>query len=490
MSVPGASQPAPSPSTPQPMPVAERAARVRYRRALALVAMTLVLPGSAQLLAGNRAVGRWAIRITVALLGAAVTLGVIAVFWHELPLWAATTPWALQWLRIVLILLGVAWAALFVDAWRLGDPLTLRMGHRRTTILINGGLAVAVLVALGFGAHVVSTQRSLMLSMFGGDTKSAAIDGRYNVLLIGADSGATRWGMRTDSMTVASIDASTGKTVLIGLPRNMQNFPFAPGSVMRQQFPHGYDCSGCELNSLSTYAYDHQDLFKAYQDPRVEATIEGIEGITGLTINYWAMVNLQGFRDLSDALGGVTLNVRQPIAIGPTGHITGWIPAGVQKLSGDQLLWYARSRATSDDYSRMARQKCVMNAMLTQLSPTAVLTHYTKLANATKGMVNTSIPASEVDTFLNLALKAKSQQISTVSLVPPLVNTYKPNIKVIQAAVQKAIDPPPPAPAAPATGKPAKKKQPVQADTMTEGSYGSMKTGYTANETDNLAAAC
>ena len=62
--------------------------------------------------------------------------------------------------------------------------------------------------------------------------------------------------------------------------------------------------------------------------------------------------------------GGVTMPTRQPIAIGPTGHIDGWIKPGVRTLSGPRLLWYARSRATSDDYSRMARQKCVMNAML------------------------------------------------------------------------------------------------------------------------------
>lgn len=465
-----------------PLPVAQRAARVRFRRALALVAMTLVLPGSAQLVAGNRRVGRVAVWASIVLASATVATAITSYFWHELALWIATTPTVLLVLRLALLVLGLAWAALFVDAFRLGEPLTLGVGHRRTTLLVNCGLALTVASALLFGSHVVNTQRGMIMALFTGTKESAAVDGRYNVLLIGADSGVTRWGMRTDSMTLASIDATTGRTVLIGLPRNMENFPFQHGSVLAKQFPHGYNCSTCELNSLSTYASDHPALFKDAKYPGIDATIEGIEGITDLKVNYWAMIDLQGFRDLADAVGGVTINVRQPIAIGKTGDVVGWIQPGVQRLSGDKLLWYARSRATSDDYSRMARQKCVMSAMLHQLSPTTVLQHFDALATASKGVLETSIPPSDVDTFVTLAMKAKSQKVATLSLVPPLVDTMHPDIAKIRAAIARSL-------AGRAVGK--HHSRPTQTTTqMTEGSYGSMQTGYTANDTTNLAAAC
>ena len=117
--------------------------------------------------------------------------------------------------------------------------------------------------------------------MFGDGTASGAHDGRFNVLLLGGDSGAGRWGLRPDSMTVASIDAETGRTVLIGLPRNMANFPFAKGSVMAEQFPDGFDCDGCYLNGVSTWAEDHTELFPDSSHPGMDATIEAIEGITG-----------------------------------------------------------------------------------------------------------------------------------------------------------------------------------------------------------------
>ena len=56
--------------------------------------------------------------------------------------------------------------------------------------------------------------------------------------------------------------------MLIGLPRNMANFPFAEGSVMGEQFPDGFDCDGCYLNGVSTWAGDNTELFREVQEPR------------------------------------------------------------------------------------------------------------------------------------------------------------------------------------------------------------------------------
>ena len=194
--------------------------------------------------------------------------------------------------------LAIGWAVLFFDAWRIGQPLTLRQGHRRAVVGVNGVLCLSVAGGLLFGAHLVGVQRDFISAMFGDGTVSDAHDGRYNVLLLGGDSGAGRWGLRPDSMTVASIDAETGQTVLVSLPRNMENFPFAKGSVMAEQFPDGFDCR-LHLNGVSTWAGDNTELFPGSKNPGVDATIMAIEGITGLKINYWAMVNLGASRTSS-----------------------------------------------------------------------------------------------------------------------------------------------------------------------------------------------
>jgi LCP family protein required for cell wall assembly len=464
----------------------DRAARVRYRRALMLMVMTLVVPGSAQLVAGNRRVGRIATRIWAALVLLFVAAMGAATVHHQYAISVVFNPTVLGVVRLVMMGLAVGWAALFLDAWRIGQPLSLTVPHRRAVVGLNGVLCFSVAGVLLFGAHLVGVQRSFVLTMFAGDHVTGSHDGRFNVLLLGGDSGAGRWGLRTDSMTVASIDAVTGKTVLIGLPRNMTNFPFAKGSVMHKAWPHGFNCGypNCELNGVNTWVGDHQQLFKHVKNPGMVATMSAIEGITGLKINYWAFVNLAGFRGLVDAVGGVTLNVRQPIPVGGLGaDVTGYIKPGIRKLNGFDTLWFARSRDSSDDYSRMARQKCVMNAMLHQLSPTTVLTNFEKIAKASSAMVSTDIPASEVDRFMSLALKARSQPIATLSMVPPLVDTAHPDIPMMKRTIARTIA---------ASEKPHVQhaKHHRTPGTVTGGSIGSMSSGYAANRSSDLGAVC
>ncbi|WP_084152276.1 LCP family protein [Nocardioides halotolerans] len=472
----------------------ERAARVRFRRALALMTMTLVLPGSAQLASGNRRVGMAALRIWFGLLIAGVGCLVVAALHHEFAFWLVSDLAALQTVRVGLMALAVAWALLFFDAWRLGQPLSLRLNHRRAAVGINTILCFSVASVLLFGAHLVGVQRDFIQTMFGSGDASGAHEGRYNVLLLGGDSGADRWGLRPDSITVASIDAETGRTVLVSLPRNMQNFPFAKGSVMHQQFPKGFDCEHCMLNGVNTWALDNKELFGKAKDPGIDATISAVEGITGLKINYWAMVNLKGFRDLVDAVGGVTINVRSRIPIGGLGSdVYDYIEPGKQKLTGFQTQWYTRAREGSDDYSRMARQKCVMAAMLDQLEPTEVLRNFQKIAKAGSAMVQTSIPASEVDRFIGLALKARDQKVATLSIVPPMFDTYEPDAPLIRQKVAEAVDTAEgKAPEKAAEPKQAKKpgKGPKAPVAVTGGSVGSLSEGYAANESQDLDSAC
>jgi polyisoprenyl-teichoic acid--peptidoglycan teichoic acid transferase len=445
--------------------------------------MTLLLPGSAQLVAGNRRVGRVALRIWfVVVTGFLVTLAV-GLVWHGLIFRLAFDTAALFWLRLALMALATGWALLFFDAWRLGQPLTLDLGHRRAAVGLNGVLALSVAAALLFGAHLVGVQRDLILTTSVGGDVTGANDGRFNVLLLGGDAGAGRWGLRPDSMTVASIDADTGRTVLISLPRNMKNFPFAPGSVMDEQFPDGFDAD--YLNGVSTWAGDNTELFPDSDNPGVDATISAIEGITGLDINYWAMVNLEGFKDLVDAVGGVTLNVRQSIPVGlPQDSFYSHIEPGVQKLDGFETLWFARARYDSDDYSRMARQKCVMNAMLQQVSPQTAVRKFASIAAAGSAMVSTSIPGSEFGRFAELALKARGQKVSTLSLVPPMINTADPDIELIQHKVAEAID------RAEGTLTASHKPKGAKDKTVTGGSIGSLREGYAANAADDLDSAC
>ena len=416
-------------------------ARVRFRRALVLMLMTVVLPGSAQIVAGDKRVGRIAMRAFAAAVAFVVALGMLAVWWPTTLVSVATEAWFLGALRFGLVAYAVLWAYLVIDAWRIAEPLGLVQRHRLTLTAVNGLLCFTLSGSLLYASHLVAVQDDFISAVFAGDDATEPAHGRYNILLLGGDAGPGRNGLRPDSITVASIDEETGRTVLIGLPRNLASVPFPDDSPMHREFPHGFTCDGCYLNSVNTWANDNADLYADAKEPGITATAEAVEEITGLTINYFVIIDLHGFRDLVDAVGGIDIKVGQRLPIGGVGGpITGWIERGHQHLDGFETLWYARSRATSDDYSRMARQKCVMNAMLRQLDPTTVVTNFADIAKAGKQVIATSIPRSEISTFVSLSLKAKSLPVSSVSFVPPKINTGDPDWDLMRQMVEDAID--------------------------------------------------
>jgi LCP family protein required for cell wall assembly len=415
--------------------------KIRLRRSLTLMLLTLLAPGSAQVVAGNKRVGRIAMRIWLGLVLVVLTLGVAALVERRWVLDLATDPTLLLLARFVLVALAVGWIALLTDAWRLGDPLRLRRQHRVALVGVNTALCLVTGGGLLFSSHLVAVQRDFITTVFSDAAASDPHEGRYNVLLLGGDSGKDRWGLRPDSINVASIDESTGRTVLFSLPRNLEEVPFAEGSVMAEQFPDGFDCESCHLNGVYTWALEHEELWPgSVEDVGVQATTEAVEGITGLDVNYYAMVNLAGFTDLVDAVGGVQIDVEKPIPIGGIGsEIEGYIEAGPQRLDGFHALWYARSRVEDDDYARMGRQKCMLTAMLQQLSPATVVLRMQDIATAGKRLIRTDIPASDLDTFIDLALKARSHPVSSVSFVPPGIQTSDPDFALVRDMVDVAL---------------------------------------------------
>lgn len=422
--------------------VDDLAPRLRFRRALRLCAMSAVAPGSAQLAVGNRWVGRIALAAYVLLL---VGLGYLVVTYRDDRaglIGLVTDPDTLQVVRFGVGALALAWVALFVDAWRLARPLRLTPVRAGLVVVINTALVVGVLGTAVYASRVSTASREAVQQVFSAEETSAPLNGRYNILLIGSDSGKDRTGIRPDSMTVASIDASTGRTVLVSLPRNLQNVPFRETSPMHELYPYGYNCgSECLLNAVHTAAEGRSDLYPGAEDPGLEATLDAVEGVTDLTINYYVMINLKGFRDLVDAVGGVEVDVKTRLAM--FGHDDMWkqeyIEAGRQKLDGNEALWYARSRVESDDYNRMGRQKCLMAAMLDQLSPQTVLLNATDLAKSGAELISTNMPSSELGEFGDMALKARTTKIRTVSLVPPEVDTVTPDFDLIHRMIRQAI---------------------------------------------------
>ncbi len=466
--------------------------RVRFRRALALCAMTVVAPGSAQYAVGRRWVG------AVALVGWACLLmigGVLAYRYRtnrSAVLDTFTDTDVLLAARIGVAVVAIAWIALLIDAWRLARPYRLNLVRGGLVMVVNTALVLGVGASAVVASQAIDAPRQVIKDVFTATETSAPLEGRYNILLLGSDSGPDRIGIRPDSMTVASIDANTGRTVLVSLPRNLQNVPFRKDSPMRTLYPNGYNCgSQCLLNAVHTAAEARRDLYPDSKHPGLDATIEAIEGATDLTINYYVMVNLKGFRSLVDAVGGVEVDVKSRIAKFGTTTVykQEYIEPGKQVLNGKDALWYARSRYMSDDYVRMGRQKCLLKYMADQLSPQKVVLNAQDIATSSKQLLRTNIPAEELGQFADLALKSRGQRISTVSLVPPTVNVVTPDFDRIHRLIADAISESErgASPDAPTDASPSPDA------TVPGGSPGPSTAGdnpSAANTTDDLTKAC
>lgn len=425
----------------------------RVKRAWIFVALTTLFPGSVQLIAGHKKLGRRLVAVTatvwVFLLG-------LLVLWLLKRQWVfalLTNSFFLLILAIVLGIGAIAWILVFLDTLRIIGLKHLPQKSKTPVALVLALLMGLGGAGLGYSAYVTLVGRDAITKIFGGHTNLEAVDGRYNILLMGGDAGADRVGRRPDSMTVVSIDADTGQAITISIPRNTQNAIFSEDSPLWQVYPEGFNCGNeCILNALySDVTANHADLYPNVSDPGAQATMEAISGITGLTIKNYMLIDMDGFAQLIDALGGITMDVggRVPIG-GGTNEITGeknpidgYIEPGVQHLDGFHALWFARSREGATDYEREARQRCVQAAMLKQLDPANVLTKFSDITAAGEQNIETNLPSNSLSGLGDVALKSKNYSLIQYAAGPPYYDdmfpTY-PDFDQLHADIQKVIE--------------------------------------------------
>lgn len=417
------------------------------QRDATLLSLNLVIPGSAQLLAGNRRWGRFAVAATFVLWASTLAGLLLFVLWRPAAITAATTPLVLWVVQLALVFYAVLWLATTLNAFAL-VRLVRTKGRARVPIVVFTVLSIVITTGgAGYAALLTGVARDALGSVFAGGTLVEPIDGRYTILLLGGDAGADRIGLRPDSMSLMSVDASTGAVTMVGIPRNLYNAPFAEGSPLWEAWPTGFDCGDdCLLAYLYPWAEEHPELYPDAEakgsTPALEAMSDAVEGVTGLPVQFTVLIDMAGFAQLIDALGGIVVTVDEPVLLGINGGpVVGEIAAGEQRMDGHTALWYARSRYDLTDFDRMAHQRDIQEAMLRQLEPGTVLTRFQAIAEASRGLVRTDIPQSMLGVFSDLAVKSRDHEIVRLELVPPLVDNVSPEFDDIRARVAAAVAP-------------------------------------------------
>jgi LCP family protein required for cell wall assembly len=252
------------------------------------------------------------------------------------------------------------------------------------------------------------------------------------ILLLGGDAGPGRSGLRTDSMILVSIHRPSGRAALISVPRNLEHLLFPPGSPLEQRHPYGFD----EIaNAVYPIVSSNESLREAYRvgelRPGAVATAQGIGYSLDVTIDDYVLIDMQGFLEVIDALGGVTVDVRKavPTPGNPPGAkhpVPPVIEAGVQYMDGTLALAYVRSRKSDTDYHRARRQREVLAALASQVSLADALTGYSAVTSALGDSLRTSLTTEEFTNLLAL-LGGETAIVESVGLVPPLVSPSNPD---------------------------------------------------------------
>ncbi|MDQ6715107.1 MAG: LCP family protein [Actinomycetota bacterium] len=456
-------------------PMGSRARRrrdlqARNRRSFVLTALAIV-PGAGLTRTRHRLFG-W-ILLAVCLVG--LVAGLLLVRAKGLmgaALGVAVNPDLLLAIAGLAAVGGLVWIFSVVLTNRESEPTDADPRSRFALRLFTGLVCVLVALPTIQVVRYASIQRDVVGSVFSRgslpqDNPSAARPNqtaadswkdvaRVNMLLLGSDAGSDRTGVRTDSMVVASIDTKTGNTALISIPRSLQRVPFPASNPLRKLYPNGYYCPDakpgdeCLINGVWALAEQHKDLFKNDKNPGL-TTIRGvISEVTGLSIDDTTVVDLAGFQSLVDAMGGVRVNVteRLPVngyhtASGAIAGVEGWIEPGNQLLDGYHALWFARSRLTTDDYSRMRRQRCLIGTILDQVNPGTMLGKYPQLAQVAKNNIQTDINVADLPAWVDLVQRIQKGSITSLTFTEDIINTTRPDYAKIRQLVANAVNPPP-----------------------------------------------
>ncbi len=442
-----------------------------FRRTVGFTVLGTVVPGVGLIAAGRRVVGSVVLALFVLTLA---TLGVAAVVDRNALVSIGLDPTLLRRLSVVLVVVAALWVVVVV-----ATHLALR--HRPTRPqrvvggLLVGVLAFAVAAPMAVAARTAYVSAGLVGTVFKSDkdTQSAtrptfapthkgdkeqqedpwADKARLNVLLLGGDAGKGRVGTRTDTVILASIDTKTGDTVLFSLPRNMARAPFPTGSPLSRYYPYGFTDGNPEnaeyfLNAMyrDVPVRVPKDVLGKTDNLGADVMKLSVGQALGLKVDYYVLINLQGFSTMIDALGGIRLNVNTYIPIGgvtdlhipPKEFIK---PGPDQKMNGRSALWYARGRYGSDDFARMDRQRCVINAMIKQVNPANVLTRYEDIANASKSIVYTDIPQEVLPAMVDLSLRAKKGNVRSIVFKNGVSGflSANPDYPLMRSRVKKAI---------------------------------------------------
>jgi LCP family protein required for cell wall assembly len=285
--------------------------------------------------------------------------------------------------RVISVIVAVSLLAGFAYEWR-----TYRNFNKGLTRL-------SIVTGVKQQGHKDIDGKDQNILIVGNDDRSDATTAELAALGTGPDGGS----LNTDTMMIVHIPANGTSATLISLPRD--SYVAIPGYGMNKlnaAYPDGY-----------TAASGTEDAKRA---AGADLLIKTIYNLTGLTMDHFVEVDLIGFYRISEAVGGITVNMCAAVR-DPDSGIN--LPKGISTIKGKQALAFVRQRYGFanglGDLDRVERQRYFLTAAFRQLTSAGILLKLQKLLTAVQSSIY-------VDSGLNLiTLAGQLENLSANNIV-------------------------------------------------------------------------
>ncbi|WP_236790775.1 LCP family protein [Amycolatopsis sp. GM8] len=299
---------------------------------------------------------------------------------------------------------------------------TVRIG--RISLVV---LAVVVFLGTGSAWGMKTWFNSKFTQISALDESSADIvpgqTGDENFLIAGSDTraGATAAenvgsaddieGARSDTVMLAHIPADRKRAVVISFPRDLE--------ISRpacERFDSGKNDYSTDVVAAATKV----KLNTAYAIGGPRCLTKWVQQLTGMRINHFVGIDFSGFKDMVDAVQGVTVHLDKPMKDSVLGMVIS--QTGDVTISGDQALSFVRARHVigdpTSDYGRIKRQQEFIGALMTKVLSHGVLTNPGQLSGFVTAFAKATFGENiGVDEMLTLAQSMKGLDASKVNFM-------------------------------------------------------------------------
>lgn len=276
------------------------------------------------------------------------------------------------------------------------------------TLALLGGLVVGGFAL--YGKYLNDRiDRTDAFSDITGGRPPKLVDGALNILLMGSDSrdpdiAANPGKWRSDTLILMHISKSHDKAYLISIPRDL--YVYVPKSPTNPELGDTYT----KVNAA--YAWGGTPL-----------AVQTVETFTGVRIDHVVLIDFGGFKEVTDALGGVDLNIERTIKSIHKPYRT--FTKGVNHLNGEEALDYCRQRYQfpDGDFARMRHQQEFMKALMDKAASSGTLTNPARLNSFLKAVTN-AITVDKDMSVIDLALQFRNLRSSDMTfMTSPYIGT-------------------------------------------------------------------